>query len=303
MLGAGVVLTFSRGAWIALAAAVVAGAAVRNLRVAAGIAGAMVAGGAGLALVGAGPVGDRLASLGSSRFSDLYGFRFELAERAASAIAHHPLTGPGVFRAAGTYVDRPSSVTHPHDLLLGVAVFFGTPAAVAFTLLLATAVHRAVAGCSSASRGAALAAAGALAGSSPSSSTACWNIRSGIGRSPSSSCSCPPSHTHSEIGTARFLPFGGDETRRARGFAEQSERSSWAYRSGLDRYTALPGERKVTEVATNAELSVPLDGARVPGERRSKHLPRPVEAGLYVALLMFELVWIGAIVYGLLLVF
>jgi hypothetical protein len=139
VVGVGSLLPYSRGGWISLAAGLLAwSAAQRRARYLIGMI--VVLGGLlGAALVVGGTFGARLSSIGSRHFSSLYGFRLTLAGRAAHIIAHHPLTGAGVFHEVGTYAGRPTLATHPHDLLLGVAVFFGVPAAVAFlgVLLLA----------------------------------------------------------------------------------------------------------------------------------------------------------------------
>jgi hypothetical protein len=145
VVAAGSVAPFSRGAWIALAAGSVAWAAAqRRPRRVITVVAAFVSVGVALAVFDQGAVGSRLASLGSRDFSTLYGFRFELAKRAAAAIARHPLTGAGDFHEIGMYAGRPTLATHPHDLALGIAVFYGIPAAVAFALLFAGAFGSAI---------------------------------------------------------------------------------------------------------------------------------------------------------------
>ena len=149
VLAAATVTPFSRGAWIALAAGgltFIVG--LRRFRLAAVLTGVMLTLGAILALFDRGPVGARLASLGSSDFTTLYGFRYELATRAAASIARHPLTGPGSFREVGTYVGRPTVATHPHDLFLGIAVSYGIPAAAAFAVLVGLVLAAAIRACS-----------------------------------------------------------------------------------------------------------------------------------------------------------
>jgi O-antigen ligase len=144
VIGVGSLLPYSRGGWISLAAGLLAwSGAQRRARRLIGtivILGALLGG----ALAFGGTFGARLSSLASRHFSDLYGFRLTLAGRAAHIILHHPFTGAGVFHEVGTYAGRPSLATHPHDLLLGVAVFFGIPAALAFLGLLVTAVRGAL---------------------------------------------------------------------------------------------------------------------------------------------------------------
>lgn len=126
-------VTFSRASWIAL----LVGASVylleRRTRVPALVAGGVAALGAvALAALGAGAIGDRISSLFSGEARELYSFRIELLERAARVVGDDPLTGFGHFEEAGVYAGRPDLVTHPHNLFLGLAVFFGIPAALAF---------------------------------------------------------------------------------------------------------------------------------------------------------------------------
>ena len=95
--------------------------------------GAAAIGAAALALSGAGAIGARVSSLFSGEARpELYDFRLDLVERAARIVADHPLTGLGDFEEVGVYAGRPDIATHPHNLLLGLAVFFGIPAALAF---------------------------------------------------------------------------------------------------------------------------------------------------------------------------
>lgn len=134
----GTVTPFSRGAWISAAAGLLALVAVErgNRRLLGSGAAVLVAGTAAVAAFDHGPVGARLRSLASGDLSSLYGFRLKLARDALDIMARHPLTGSGRFDVVGTYAGRPVVAPHPHDLLLGVAVFFGIPAAVAFAALL-----------------------------------------------------------------------------------------------------------------------------------------------------------------------
>jgi O-antigen ligase len=132
LVGVASLLPYSRGGWIALAVGLIAFSAVqRRVRYLIGtlvlLGGLLVA-----AIVFGGTFGSRITSVASRHFSDLYGFRLTLAGRAVHLLVHHPLTGTGVFHEIGTYAGRPSLATHPHDLLLGVAVFFGIPAALGF---------------------------------------------------------------------------------------------------------------------------------------------------------------------------
>jgi hypothetical protein len=143
-VGVGSILPFSRGGWIALAAALLVWGGARQRRngflLTAGALGAVLA----ITLLVGGTFGARLSSLASRKFSDLYGFRLELARRAVHIIVHHPLTGTGVFHETGMYAGRPTLATHPHDLPLGLAVFFGIPTALAFAGLFVMAVRSAL---------------------------------------------------------------------------------------------------------------------------------------------------------------
>lgn len=141
----GTAAPFSRGAWISLGAGLVAlVVAGRRYRRPLGVAaGALVVAATAVALLDRGPLGERLTSVFNGDTTSLYGFRATLVRRALDAIAHHPLTGAGRFLERGVYADRPTLATHPHDMLLGVAVFFGIPAAVGFTVLLGLAVRAA----------------------------------------------------------------------------------------------------------------------------------------------------------------
>jgi O-antigen ligase len=136
LIGVAALLPYSRGGWIALAVGLIAFSAVQRrarylIATLAALGGLLVA-----AIVFGGTFGSRITSVASRHFSDLYGFRLTLAERATHLIVHHPLTGTGVFHEVGTYAGRPTLATHPHDLLLGVAVFFGIPAALGFLAVL-----------------------------------------------------------------------------------------------------------------------------------------------------------------------
>lgn len=137
-------VTFSRGAWISLAIGAFAfllDERARNklLFVGSGVLAAAFA----VALLGLGPLGARISSLASLDSNGLYGFRLELAQRAAHVIARHPLTGVGVFDEYGVYAGRPVEATHPHNLFLGLAVFYGGLAAIAFVIVFACAVDAA----------------------------------------------------------------------------------------------------------------------------------------------------------------
>jgi O-antigen ligase len=143
VVGLGTVAPFSRGAWISLAGGGLALILVerRHRRVLGGIAAGLVVAAGAFAVLDNGALGARLSSIFSGDVSSLYGFRGTLAHRALDVIAAHPLTGAGRFSEVGTYAGRPTLATHPHDLLLGVGVFFGIPAALAFAALLALAVR------------------------------------------------------------------------------------------------------------------------------------------------------------------
>lgn len=137
--GLALVVTFSRASWIAFAVASCVYTVERKVRGRVVLAGAVVAAGAAvLALVGRGAIGERISSLFTS--SGLSSFRIELWESAVRIAAAHPVTGTGYFRETGIYAGRPDIATHPHNLFLGLAVFYGIPAAAAFggLVLLAT---------------------------------------------------------------------------------------------------------------------------------------------------------------------
>jgi hypothetical protein len=142
----GVVAPFSRGGWISLAAGAGAFVAVtrHHRRLAGSIALTLVLAATAVAIFDRGPLGQRLTSLFHGHMGSLYGFRVTLARKAVDAIAHHPITGAGSFLAKGIYAGRLTVATHPHDLLLGVAVFFGLPSAAAFAALLVMAVRGAL---------------------------------------------------------------------------------------------------------------------------------------------------------------
>ncbi len=129
------VVTFSRGSWIALAAAALVFLLHPQTRKPV-LAGVLVsaAAAAGLAVNG-GAIGARITSLFTPGTFVRSDFRVELAQRAASMVARHPLTGTGTFLEHGVYAGRADVATHPHDLFLGVAVFFGVPAAAVLGLL------------------------------------------------------------------------------------------------------------------------------------------------------------------------
>lgn len=137
-------VTFSRGSWIALAAGVAVYALDPRLRRGVLVAGATVlGGGAALAVASDGAIAARITSLFDGETSSFSNFRVELAERAVRIAADHPLTGAGAFHEMGVYAGRPTVATHPHDLFLGIAVFFGIPAAVAFAALVLYALRTA----------------------------------------------------------------------------------------------------------------------------------------------------------------
>jgi O-antigen ligase len=136
--------TYSRGAWISFVLALGAFLLDPRARRWVAIGGALlVAIGVALAVFDVGPVGARLSTFVSSDPLGLYGFRLSLARDAVSVIGHHPLTGVGVFHEFGTYAGRPNEATHPHNLFLGLAVFFGIPAALAFAAIFLSAVRSA----------------------------------------------------------------------------------------------------------------------------------------------------------------
>ena len=137
-------VTFSRASWIAMAVGLLVYLVDRRTRVPALAAGALIAVSAGgLAVFNGGAIGARISSLFSGRLDDLSDFRLELVRRGARVAADHPFTGSGHFEEIGVYAGRPDLATHPHNLFLGLAVFFGIPAALAFAGLVALAIRAA----------------------------------------------------------------------------------------------------------------------------------------------------------------
>jgi O-antigen ligase len=127
------VVTFSRASWIAFAAGILVYLIDRRARLPVLVAGTVAATGAALlALLDAGAIGARISSLFRAEAGGLYDFRLEIIRRGTRVAADHPLTGAGHFEEVGVYAGRPDIATHPHNLFLGVAVFFGIPAALAF---------------------------------------------------------------------------------------------------------------------------------------------------------------------------
>jgi O-antigen ligase len=138
------VVTFSRASWIALTVGGSVYLLDRRTRAPVLVAGSVaLLGAAALTLFDAGAIGARVSSLFSSRAGDLYDFRIELVRRAARIAADHPVTGIGQFEEVGVYAGRSDVATHPHNLFLGLAVFFGIPAALAFAGLVFLAVKAA----------------------------------------------------------------------------------------------------------------------------------------------------------------
>jgi putative inorganic carbon (hco3(-)) transporter len=136
------IVTFSRASWIAFVVGVAVYLIDRRTRVAVLAAGAAVAAlGAGLTALGAGAIGARISSLFHPHSESLYDFRLELVKRGAKIAVEHPLTGSGHFLEAGTYAGSPDLATHPHNLFVGLAVFFGIPAALAFGALVVLALR------------------------------------------------------------------------------------------------------------------------------------------------------------------
>jgi O-antigen ligase len=138
------VVTFSRASWIALAVGASVYLVERRTRMPVLAAGAVAAfGAAALALLGTGAIGARISSLFHGEAGELYDFRLELIRRGAQVAADHPLTGSGHFEEVGVYAGRPDLATHPHNLFVGLAVFFGIPAALAFAGLVLVALRAA----------------------------------------------------------------------------------------------------------------------------------------------------------------
>ncbi|MEX2049356.1 MAG: O-antigen ligase family protein [Gemmatimonadota bacterium] len=138
------IVTFSRASWIALALGASVYLVERRTRVPVLVAGTVATvGAAALALLHTGAIGARISSLFRDEAGELYDFRLELIRRAARVAAEHPLTGSGHFEEVGVYAGRPDLATHPHNLFVGLAVFFGIPAAVAFAALVLLALRAA----------------------------------------------------------------------------------------------------------------------------------------------------------------
>jgi O-antigen ligase len=140
----GAIVPFSRGSWISFAAGAVVFLLLldRRHRRAVGVvlataAAAVVA----VAVFDNGALGARLRSFG--QVTSLNGFRATIAHRALHVIAAHPIEGAGRFVEAGIYAGRRTVATHPHDLFLGIGVFFGVPAMIAFAALLILCVRSA----------------------------------------------------------------------------------------------------------------------------------------------------------------
>jgi O-Antigen ligase len=146
-VGAGslaLVVTLSRASWIAFAVGVSVYLLERRTRLPVLVAGGVaVAGAVILALLDAGAIGSRISSLFSAEAGSFYDFRLELVERGASSAAENPFTGSGHFEEVGIYAGTSDLATHPHNLLVGVAVFFGIPAALAFAGLVLFALRTA----------------------------------------------------------------------------------------------------------------------------------------------------------------
>lgn len=137
-------VTFSRASWIAYTAGASLYLVERRARTPVLLLGAGVGAVAlALALLDRGAIGARVASLFGAT-SDLYSFRLELMGRAAKIAAEYPLTGSGHFEETGIYAGREALATHPHNLFLGIAVFFGIPAALAFAGLVLLAFRASV---------------------------------------------------------------------------------------------------------------------------------------------------------------
>lgn len=139
----GAIAPFSRGAWISLAAGAVAFVllARRHRRALSVALGVVAAAAVGVGSFDGGALGARIRSFGD--VTSLNGFRVTLARRALHLIAQHPIEGAGRFAEAGIYAGRRTFATHPHDLFLGVGVFFGIPAMLAFAALVVVCIRSA----------------------------------------------------------------------------------------------------------------------------------------------------------------
>ena len=145
VLGAiGAVAPFSRGSWISLAAGAVVFLFLldrRHRRTFGVVLAAAAAAAVAVGVFDNGALGARLRSFGD--VTDLNGFRVTIARRALHLIAAHPVEGAGRFFERGIYAGRPTVATHPHDLFLGIGVFFGAPAMIAFAALVVLCIRSA----------------------------------------------------------------------------------------------------------------------------------------------------------------
>ena len=144
-VGAGslaLVVSLSRASWIAFAIAVSVYLLERRTRRPVLVAGAVAAAGAvTLGFLDAGAIGSRISSLFGSDAVSSYDSRLELVERGVRIAADHPLTGSGRFEETVVTSGLPDFAAHPHNLFVGIAVFFGIPAALAFAGLVLLALR------------------------------------------------------------------------------------------------------------------------------------------------------------------
>ena len=147
LVGLGIVATFSVGAWLATAAAVVAVLALARRRREATIVGGLLLG--GFLLLGL----LSLAGLVPERFSLLRGtgfLRLELWQSAVAMVADHPLLGIGLDNFVYLYQQvylreggaAEPNLSHPHNWLLHIWLQLGVLGLAAFLWLLTAFVRR-----------------------------------------------------------------------------------------------------------------------------------------------------------------
>lgn len=134
--------SLSRGTWIALVVGgVVVLAAVRRRSAVLTTAAIAIVAVGFLAALGGSVVTGRARTALSLATLDPDGFRAHVWARAVHAIARAPVIGSVRFETTARYDGVDVVASHPHDLYLGAAVFFGIPAACALAALMALAVR------------------------------------------------------------------------------------------------------------------------------------------------------------------
>ncbi len=150
LCAAGTAVTFSRGAWVSLALAGAVFVFDRSTRRVSLVAlFCLIAVGGALLLAGGNELGARATSLYSAvstgDLDELYGIGLELARRGIEVVGAHPVTGVGEFEESGMYAGRIVEASHPHNLFVGLAVFYGIPAALAFVAVIGLVARSALA--------------------------------------------------------------------------------------------------------------------------------------------------------------